>query len=71
MFSEPAGQAGLAAGNFYAEPAPRVNLRTPSVWWHWGKVLFEKEWLATGFSQRFLRAIIIIGARVLGVEVKI
>lgn len=66
-----AGQAGFAAGNFYAEPAPRVNLRTPSVWWHWGKVLFEKEWLAAGLSQRFLRAVMIIGARALGVEVKL
>ncbi len=66
-----AGQAGFAAGNFYAEPAPRVNLRTPSVWWHWGKVLFEKEWLAAGLSQNFLRAVMIIGARALGVEVKL
>jgi sulfide:quinone oxidoreductase len=66
-----AGQAGFATGNFYAEPTPTVNLRTPSVWWHWGKVLFEKEWLAAGLSQRFLRAVMIVGARALGVEVKL
>jgi sulfide:quinone oxidoreductase len=39
------GRAGYAGGNFYAEPKPVVNVKKPSVLWHWGKVLFEKWWL--------------------------
>lgn len=39
------GRAGYASGNFYAEPKPVVNVKKPSVLWHWGKVLFEKWWL--------------------------
>lgn len=39
------GRAGFGSGNFYAEPTPRVSLRSPSRWRHWGKVLFEKRWL--------------------------
>lgn len=39
------GRAGFGAGNFYAEPAPQVGLKTPARWWHWGKVLFERRWL--------------------------
>lgn len=42
-------QAGLGVGNFYAEPLPRVNLRGPSRWWHWGKLLFERRWLSQWF----------------------
>jgi sulfide:quinone oxidoreductase len=37
--------AGIARGDFYAEPGPQVNLRRPSRYWYWGKVLFEKYWL--------------------------
>ncbi|HCP33523.1 MAG TPA: pyridine nucleotide-disulfide oxidoreductase, partial [Deltaproteobacteria bacterium] len=39
------GRAGYASGNFYAEPKPVVNMKKPSVIWHWGKALFEKWWL--------------------------
>ena len=39
------GRAGYAAGNFYAEPKPVVNLKKPSRLRHWQKVLFEKWWL--------------------------
>ena len=39
------GRAGLGTGNFYAEPVPQVRLHSPSRWWHWGKVLFERRWL--------------------------
>ncbi|MCG3227417.1 MAG: NAD(P)/FAD-dependent oxidoreductase [Candidatus Heimdallarchaeota archaeon] len=38
------GRAGYASGNFYTEPTPKVNLKKPSRWWHWQKVLFEKVW---------------------------
>jgi sulfide:quinone oxidoreductase len=39
------GKAGLASGNFYADPVPAVKMKRPSRSWHWGKVLFEKYWL--------------------------
>ena len=39
------GRAGFGAGNFYAEPVPRVDFHAPSRRWHWGKVLFERRWL--------------------------
>lgn len=38
-------RAALGAGNFYAEPAPTISLRRPSILWHLAKVLFEKRWL--------------------------
>jgi sulfide:quinone oxidoreductase len=39
------GRAGFGAGDFYAEPKPRVTLRPPSWRWHLAKVLLEKWWL--------------------------
>jgi sulfide:quinone oxidoreductase len=39
------GRAGFGSGNFYAEPAPRIRLRTPSTLLHWGKIAYEKYWL--------------------------
>ena len=38
------GVAGMAQGDFYAEPR-HITLRTPSPVWHWGKVAFERYWL--------------------------
>lgn len=43
------GRAGLGSGNFYAEPAPQVRLRAPSLLWHGAKVLYEKYWLFSRF----------------------
>ena len=40
------GRAGFASGNFYAEPAPRVQMRRPARRWHLGKILFERRWLS-------------------------
>lgn len=40
------GRAGMASGDFYADPRPRVRMRRPARRWHWGKVLFERRWLA-------------------------
>lgn len=40
------GRAGFGSGNFYAEPAPQISLRPPARWWHWGKMLLERRWLA-------------------------
>lgn len=39
------GRAGFGAGDFYAEPLPRIALHRPTRRWHLGKVLFEKSWL--------------------------
>lgn len=39
------GRAGFASGDFYAEPAPMVNMKSPARIWHLGKILFEKYWL--------------------------
>lgn len=42
-------RAGLGKGNFYAEPTPQVEMHGPNLFWHVGKVLYEKYWL----YQRF------------------
>jgi sulfide:quinone oxidoreductase len=39
------GRAGYGSGNFYASPAPAMQLHPPSRYRHLGKVLFEKRWL--------------------------
>jgi sulfide:quinone oxidoreductase len=43
------GRAGFAGGSFYADPEPRVRIARPGRLWHWGKVAFEKWWLARWF----------------------
>jgi len=43
------GKAGFGSGNFYAEPAPRIDLKRPSMLLHWGKIAFEKYWLWSRF----------------------
>ena len=40
------GRAGMASGDFYAAPLPAVRMRQPARRWHWGKILFERRWLA-------------------------
>ncbi|HUY59585.1 MAG TPA: FAD/NAD(P)-binding oxidoreductase [Solirubrobacteraceae bacterium] len=40
------GRAGFASGDFYASPSPALRMRRPARRWHWGKVLFERRWLA-------------------------
>jgi sulfide:quinone oxidoreductase len=42
-------RAGFGSGNFYAEPAPDVVVRQPSISRHVAKVLFEKQWLRRWF----------------------
>jgi sulfide:quinone oxidoreductase len=49
------GRAGAAAGDFFAEPSPRVDLRPIRRTWHAGRVLFEQWWLApSGLRKRLL-----------------
>jgi sulfide:quinone oxidoreductase len=43
------GVAAYAKGNFYAEPAPAMILRSPGRFWHWSKIYFEKWWLRRWF----------------------
>lgn len=43
------GRAGMGSGDFYAEPVPRVTVRSPSMLWHAGKVVYEKYWLWSRF----------------------
>src|SRR3970282_283306 len=43
------GVAAYAKGNFYAEPAPAMTLRSPSRFWHWSKIYLEKWWLRHWF----------------------
>lgn len=40
------GRAGFGSGNFYASPVPAMRFHRPARRWHWGKMLFEKRWLA-------------------------
>ena len=42
-------RAGIGKGNFYAEPTPQVDMRSPSILWHAGKILYEKYWLYRRF----------------------
>ncbi len=43
------GRAGFGSGNFYADPAPQIALKPPSMLRHWGKIAFEKYWLWSRF----------------------
>ena len=43
------GRAGIGKGNFYAEPTPQVKMRGPNLFWHAGKILYEKYWLYRRF----------------------
>ena len=43
------GAAGFARGNFYAEPAPQVQMYRAGRHWHAAKVAFERNWWHTWF----------------------
>lgn len=43
------GKAGFGSGDFYAEPTPQVALHPVGRRWHFGKLLFEKNWLRRWF----------------------
>lgn len=60
--------AGIAYGNFFAEPSPQVELRQIGSVWHMGKVLFEQWWLAPyGLRREALRLALTMGGRGLGI----
>jgi sulfide:quinone oxidoreductase len=39
------GKSGLARGDFYASPVPRVAMHRSGRMWHAGKIAFEQYWL--------------------------
>ncbi len=62
--------AGVAFGDFFAEPSPRVQVRTIGRTWHLGKVLFERWWLAPQGPRRvMLESMLRLGSRALGIPV--
>ncbi len=61
-------RAGFAFGDFYAEPAPQVQLRRMGKTWHWGKVLFEQWWLSPfGLRRAALHRAMMLGSKALGI----
>jgi sulfide:quinone oxidoreductase len=64
--------AGFAFGNFFAEPAPNVQLRQIGIAWHLGKVLFERWWLApVGFRRSLIGWVVKAGGRLYGVPISL
>jgi len=64
--------AGFALGNFFAEPAPNVQLRQIGKAWHVGKVLFEKWWLApVGVRRSAIGWAMKVGARLYGIPLRL
>ena len=64
-----AGRAAFAAGNFFAEPDPTLDLRQAGRVWHAGKVLFERSWIGAPLERRLARAGLIAGGRLAGFRV--
>lgn len=64
--------AGFAYGDFFASPHPDVKMKKLGKVWHWGKVFFEKWWLApVGFTKNIYKYIIILGGKIFGIPVKL
>ncbi len=64
--------AGFAFGNFFAEPAPNVQLRQIGKAWHLGKVLFEKWWLApVGLRRSAIGWAMKAGGRLYGIPINL
>jgi len=42
-------RAAYGKGDFYAEPTPQLQMRGPSLFWHFGKIVYEKYWLYRRF----------------------
>jgi sulfide:quinone oxidoreductase len=62
--------ADFAFGNFFAEPAPNVQLRQIGKAWHIGKLLLEKWWLApVGFRRSLIGSVVKGGGRRYGIPI--
>ena len=58
--------AGFAYGDFYSSPHSDVKMKQLGKSWHWGKVLFEKWWLApVGLKKSILKMMLISGGKIL------
>lgn len=65
------GVAAFGNGSFFGE-TPMMKLEQPSQSWHWGKVLFEKWWLAPfGFRREVLRLAMRLGGKLKGIPVRL
>ena len=70
MLEAGADEAGFAFGNFFAEPAPEIQLRQIGKAWHLGKILFEKWWLAPpGPGRTALGWAMKLGGKIYGIPV--
>jgi sulfide:quinone oxidoreductase len=58
------GQAAFASGDFYAEPSPDVQLRSPGRSWHLGKVLFERSWMGNRLERSVASLGLAVGSKV-------
>jgi sulfide:quinone oxidoreductase len=64
--------AGVAFGDFFGEPSPKVKVRSIGRTWHLGKVLFEHWWLAPwGIRRAALRSALAVGSRIYGMPVSL
>ncbi len=64
--------AGVAYGDFFAQPSPRVAVRSIGRAWHLGKVLFERWWLAPwGLRKTALKVALEVGSRAAGIPVSL
>jgi len=64
--------AGLAAGDFYAMPSPRLDLHKVGKTWHLSKVLFERWWLAgPGLRRNDYGAVMSTGAKLYGIDLSL
>ena len=59
-------RAAFAVGEFYAKPDPALALRRPGLFWHLGKVLFERYWLGGRLERSLAGLGLRLGATVLG-----
>jgi sulfide:quinone oxidoreductase len=66
-----AGRAAIAAGGFFAEPDPALELRSPGRFWHAGKVLFERSWIGGRLERRLAHAGLAVGSRLTGFHVTV
>ena len=59
-------------GNFFAEPAPNVQLRQIGKAWHLGKMLFEKWWMApVGLRRSAIGWAMKAGGRLYGIQLNL
>ncbi len=64
--------AGFASGNFFAEPAPRVQIHQAGRSWHIGKVLLEKWWLAEpGWRKSMYAGVLRAGGKLYGIPIAV